>query len=243
MENKQLVLNTLIYADQIKNLEMTQIDCLDKAKKLGFVKVEVRRELFSDLTTELTAIAHKAKELGLEIFYSIPEGLFINHELNPILKTHLEEAKLLNATHVKWNLGEFANYQDDFSKDIAKLKTNDLIWNVENDQSQTGGLLPAVVEFGKRFLENNPIGYVYDLGNWEIMGFDPVVAAEELKSWTTYIHLKDVAESKVVPLGKGTLATKEVLEVLPSDLPIAFEFRIKEDSELEEAMQHLNAIQ
>lgn len=36
------------------------------------------------------------------------------------------------------------------------------------------------------------IGYVYDLGNWRFVGEDERAAAELLKDYVQYIHVKDV---------------------------------------------------
>lgn len=231
MKNEQLVLNTLVYADQIKAQELTQLDVLEKAKNFGLIKVEVRRELFSDLENEIAAINQKAAELGLEIFYSIPEGLFIDNQVNPMIGQHIEEAKALGATHTKWNLGEFAEFQGDLFQALDQFDTTGIELNVENDQSPSGGTLPAVLAFGERFLGTEKLGLVYDLGNWSIMDFDPVDVAEQLKPWVRYIHLKDVADKKVVPLGKGELDVTAVMDILPQNLPIAFEFRVKDDAE------------
>lgn len=231
MKNEQLVLNTLVYADQIKAQELTQLDVLEKAKDFGLTKVEVRRELFADTAKEIAAINQKAAELGLEIFYSIPEGLFIDNQVNPMAGTHIEEAKALGATHAKWNLGEFAEFQGDLFQDLDQFDTAGIELNVENDQSASGGTLPAVLAFGERFLGTEKLGLVYDLGNWSIMGFDPVDVAEQLKPWVRYIHLKDVADKKVVPLGNGELNAAAVMDILPQNLPIAFEFRVKNDAE------------
>lgn len=232
MDNAQFVLNTLVYADQIKAGELTQLDVLTKAHSFGFTKVEVRRELFDNFKVEALEIKAKAVELGIELFYSIPEGLFVEHELNSDFGRFITEAKELSATHSKWNLGEFTEYKGDLFAELAQFDTVGIQLNVENDQSASGGMLPSVIAFGQRFLGTEKLGLVYDIGNWAIKGCDPVEAAEQVKDWVRYIHLKDVSENKVVPLAKGTLAITEVLEVLPKDLPIAFEFRVKEDQEL-----------
>lgn len=232
MKNEQFVLNTLVYANQIKANEMTQLDVLKKAKEFGFSKVEVRRELFTDFSKEAEEIKKEAEKLNLEIFYSIPEGLFVNNEFNPDFETYLKEIKLLGATHGKWNLGIFADYKGNLFAELDKFDTEGIELNVENDQSETGGLLPSVKTFGERFLGTDKIGLVYDIGNWAIKGYDPVDAAETLKEWVRYIHLKDVSEGKVVPLATGSLDVSKVLEVLPTGTPIAFEFRVEEDKEL-----------
>ncbi|MDR1386346.1 MAG: hypothetical protein LBJ44_01905 [Propionibacteriaceae bacterium] len=248
MDIKQLVLNTLVYADQIKAGQMTQMDCLDKATDFGIGRVELRRELLDTppdgQSVELAGLRRRAEQLGVELYYSVPEGLCQADGVNPAAAGHLEEALALGATHIKWNVGLFTGQGRGLAELVGQGVAAGLRLDVENDQSDSGGTLEAVQAI-LDFAERNGIdlGLTFDVGNWRIRGYDPVEVAARLTGQVRYIHLKDIAvqpgpdaKLTVAPVGQGSLDLAGVLANLPSDLPVAYEFRVPSDQVLAQSI-------
>ncbi|MDR1186982.1 MAG: sugar phosphate isomerase/epimerase [Bifidobacteriaceae bacterium] len=254
MDRRNLVLNTLIYADQIKAGQMTQADCLAKADAFGIGRLEVRRELLGSTLSgaepdpeELGALRRQAVGRGIELFYSVPEGLSQVDQVNPDAVLHLAEAAALGATHVKWNVGRFDARCDGLAAFVASGVAAGLQLGIENDQTAAGGepeAVAAMLEFCER--GGIDLGLTFDVGNWRIRGHDPAAVAPRLRRWVRYIHLKDVAVAAgdppglaVVPVGQGSLDMTAILAALPTGLPVAYEFRVASDSVLADAIDHL----
>ena len=73
----KLFLNTWIFEDAVKQ-GRAQADLVAQAERLGADGIEVRREYFKDLATELTAVRDAAEASELALALSIPDELFVN---------------------------------------------------------------------------------------------------------------------------------------------------------------------
>ncbi|MDN6572061.1 MAG: sugar phosphate isomerase/epimerase [Staphylococcus equorum] len=237
-----IVLNLLVFAKKVEQ-GATQQELIIEASKLGFDKIEVRREYFKNLEQELPSIKKTAIDLDIEIFYSVPEGIFVKEKLNPNLKTHLEEAKRMGASHIKWNIGDYTS-----GLSLEKLKefsNSSLIeLNIENDQTESAGSISAILEFMKDVRkEEISIGFVYDLGNWRFVEENEIEAAKKLGDFVRFIHMKDITyldgKPQTVGLGQGEINWQEALKTLPSGLPIAIEYPTFSDQEILEAKSTL----
>lgn len=82
MKKEKLVLNFLVFADKVKDGAL-QANLLQKAADLGFTQVEIRREYFRDINEEKTVIESEAKRLGLDLFYSVPDEVYVNGKSIP----------------------------------------------------------------------------------------------------------------------------------------------------------------
>lgn len=238
MTDKRLVLNMLVFAEKVQN-GAVQSDLIEESVALGFRKIEVRREYFKNLASETADIKKLVEKYELELFYSVPDEVFVDGKVNSKLGDYLLEAIQMGITHIKWNIGDFAGFTGDLTE-LKPLTEHDIEVNIENDQTQTSGTISAIDTFMKAVEgENLNIGYVYDLGNWRFVGEDEKIAAEQLGKYVRYIHVKDViymeGKPQAVGLDHGEIDWREILSVLPGTVPVAIEYPTTEKQEILEA--------
>lgn len=243
MDNKRIVLNTLVFADRVEKGE-TQSKLMEDVWQLGFKNVEIRREYIHSFEVEVPEIAEAAKKFDLELFYSVPDEVFVNGKINQNLTGYLEEAKLFGVKHIKFNIGDFEHFKGDLSAELTPLLEQGIEVNIENDQTQTSGTITAIQTFMKAVTEKEiNLGYVYDLGNWRFVGEDETQAANQLGSHVRYIHLKDVAivdgANQAAGLDKGDINWRNILDILPKKVPVAIEYPTLSNQEIIEAQQKI----
>ncbi|MGM0167001.1 hypothetical protein IGI39_001981 [Enterococcus sp. AZ135] len=236
-----LVLNFLVFADRVANGEL-QADLLQEIADLGFNQVELRREYFRDINEEIPVIESEAKRLGLQLFYSVPDEVYVDGTVNPKLEHYLVEAKKMGVKHIKWNIGDFDG--ELHIKQLKELLDEGVEISIENDQTQTSGTIKAIDTYMKAVKNAGlTIGYVYDLGNWRFVEEDEVTAAKLLKSYVHYIHVKDVRYENQQPqaagLDHGELPWRKVLQILPQDVPVAIEYPTTTNVEIQTAKKLL----
>jgi sugar phosphate isomerase/epimerase len=209
-----------------------QSQLISEAASLGFENVEIRREYFHDVEEEIPAIVEAVAHAHVDLFYSVPDSVFVDGSLNPMLQTYVDEAKRMGASHIKWAVGDFASFAGDseeLKEMLAPIVSQGVIANVENDQSQLNGTIAPI----KRFMEavrdaGVDLGYTDDIGNWHFTGEDPFDAARQLAPFVRYIHVKDNVlggqKPAVAPLDAGDLPWRSILDLLPHDTPIGLEF-------------------
>jgi len=207
--------------------------------KAGGVGVEVRKELFSEKDNSIRELKKLIKQQNLLSVYSVPFSIWkhsgVLNEDHIILA--VKEAIDLGAKFVKFSLGEFNSLQssiNDLKELLIKLniEKNDLQVTVENDQTKYGGNIKSLNNFLDECLSKGiPIGMTFDIGNWRWSGEDVYDAAITLARHVIYIHCKHV-EFKInkwvtLPLPKENDSKwREILSVLPQDVPKAIEFPI-----------------
>lgn len=241
MTNERLVLNFLVFADRVANGEL-QADLLQEIADLGFTQVEIRREYFQNIEEELPVIESEAKRLNMQLFYSVPDEVYISGEINPKLEQYLVEAKRMDVKHIKWNIGDFNG--ELHGNQLKTLLEQGVEISIENDQTQISGTVNAIATYMKAVKQAGiDIGYVYDLGNWRFVGEDEVEAAELLKDYVHYIHVKDVRyedkEPQAAGLDHGEIDWRKVLQILPQDVPVAIEYPTTTNAEILEAKELL----
>lgn len=239
--NDRMVLNFLVFADKVAKGEL-QSDLLQEAADLGFKQVEVRREYFKDIDKEIPVIKSDAERLGLTLYYSVPDEVYVNGSINPKLKKYLKEAKRMGVKHIKWNIGDYSGQLHE--EELKALLDEGVEISIENDQTQTSGTTKAIITYMKAVTKVGvPIGYVYDLGNWRFVGENEVTAAETLKDFVHYIHVKDVRYDGELPqaagLDRGEIDWRKVLHILPQNVPVAIEYPTTENAEIVEAKELL----
>lgn len=237
MKNNQIVLNFLVFAEKIEK-GIQQNELLSHIAALGFQAVEIRREYFKDVAKEMPLIKKEAERLHLDLFYSVPDEVYVNGEVNPKLTEYISEANQMGVKQIKWNIGDFKG-----ELHVEKMKAlieEGVVITIENDQTQTSGTIAA----NKKYMTavktaDLAIGYVYDLGNWRFVGADELEAAKELAEYVHYIHVKDVLYKEDKPqatgLDHGVINWRKVLSILPDDCPIAIEYPTTTDEEILEA--------
>lgn len=242
---KSIVLNLLVFNQQFIEGK-TQKELVKKGIELGFNQIEVRREYFRELESELLDVKKIAEKSTIELFYSVPEEIFVKGEINPHLTDYLLEAKEMGARHIKFNIGDFKNYQGKLTE-LKKLTEYGINVRVENDQTETSGKIAAINEFMKAVTQEEiEISYVYDLGNWRFVGEDEREAAQQLAKYVTYIHVKDVetssGKSVATGLDQGEINWRDILDILPTDLPIAIEYPTTQMDEIIAAKKLLEEV-
>lgn len=241
MDKNNIVLNLLVFANKSAN-GVLQSELLQEASALGFKKVELRREYFQNIKNEIPVIKRIAEDLGIELFYSVPDEVFVDGQLNISLANYLEEAKQMGVKHIKWNIGDFQPTTS--LQELAKLTNKGIHINVENDQTQTSGTIQAIQQFMTKIREAQlPIGYVYDLGNWRFVGEDEQEAVEKLQEYIEYIHVKDVRYEENKPqaaaLDTGEIDWRNILSQIQKEVPVAIEYPTTRHEEIHHAKKRL----
>ncbi len=229
MEKELLVINTLVFLNQLKE-GVPQCEMLDVIHQLGVNKAEVRREYIKNFDLELIDIKKKASDLDMELFYSVPELLYKNGVLQyKNAETYFKEAFTMGCSNVKMIIGGFTSITAEDVVRVNKLCDQYQInLTVENDQTEENGKVLKIKTFVEMFKQlGGEITVTFDIGNWVWQNQDPMECAKQLKEHVTYIHLKDVLgkENPVAALlNEGDVAWKSILEILPKDIPIALEY-------------------
>lgn len=240
-----LILNTWIFEKDVQS-GTSQVDLVERMAALGADGIEVRREYFTDLDSELPAVKKEADKKGLIVNYSVPDEIFkTDGTINPKLGQYFAEGKKMGIQKIKFNTGNFAKFDGDLAEVLGSLPLAEIKMNVENDQTPISGTPEAILNFltATRQAGFNTIGYVYDLGNWAFTGFDAVTCAKQLVPFCDYIHLKNSmldAEGKMVTtsgLDRGLFNWRIITSYLPKDAQVALEFPMDNDAAIEKQIR------
>jgi len=228
LSKETIFINTLVFIELIQN-GLSQVEVMEQLGNAGYKKIEVRRELFTDLATELPKINKLSKDFGMEVYYSVPEYLYTDKKVNyDGLKTYFKEAQAMNCNMIKVVIGDYASVMQEDAlllNDLcAQYKVN---FTVENDQTFENGRVEKIHSF---LIDYYALGgqtsTTFDIGNWLWQNQDPLINAQLLAKHVTYIHLKDAkggSTAQVTYLDEGDIPWKKVLDVLPS-VPLAIEY-------------------
>jgi sugar phosphate isomerase/epimerase len=227
LDRKQLVINTLVFLKELKK-GTEQSVLLDIINELEIKNVEIRREFIQDFPKELESISEKSKLYNMKVYYSVPEWLYKeNRLLVHNLEKYFKEAKDMNCHNVKLTIGQLVQFDIKDIEVINKLSEKYQVkLTVENDQTKINGKSEAINKFLVEVKNlKGRVTFTFDIGNWAFQGEDPLKNAQLLKSFVTYIHLKDIDKEKNnVLLNEGVIDWESVLEILPKALPIALEY-------------------
>ena len=215
------------------------------AADAGADGVEVRGELLSDAPTELRAIGALARERGLGLVYSSPEGLWSDAGRfdDAAVVRALDATRLLGAPRLKMSIGGHPASDSATSETTASfnrlarlLADSGVELVIENDQTESAGTLPALQHFfAAAQAAGLTLGMTFDMGNWHWTGEDPLLAAEALAAQVSYVHCKGVLRQPqqwtAVPLAQSAAPWRAVLRRLPADVPRAIEFPLQGDGD------------
>ncbi|GMA69437.1 hypothetical protein GCM10025879_06830 [Leuconostoc litchii] len=243
MKKEQIVLNNLVFAND-REKGMLQLEMLKKIVSFGIKSAELRREYFDDIAEETPAIAKYAMENNIQLFYSVPDEVFVNHRINPKLAQYYDEAQALGIYAIKFNIGDFETLLPEDTLKLNELLSGGIQTNIENDQTQISGKIAAIEKFMTAVTDAAlDIGYVYDMGNWRYVKEDENIAAKKLTGYVRYIHVKDdkgYGENLVtVPLNDGDIDWQAILNILPNDVPVAVEYPTANDQIIKDGVQAL----
>jgi sugar phosphate isomerase/epimerase len=199
--------------------------------------VEVRGELLNDAAAELPAIGDLARERGLALVYSSPEGVWGEGGTfdDAALSRGLANAAMLGAPRLKMAIGAYAAAD---AAGVARLaarltgEATELL--IENDQTPLAGTLPALGGFLSALrAAGRPLAMTFDMGNWHWAGEDPLAAAALFGAQVGYVHTKGVQRQPhqwvAVPLAASVAPWRAILRALPADVPRAIEYPLQGD--------------
>ena len=231
---RRVFVNTMVYKESLEASLTCQADLVAEVFALGATGIEIRREYLSPEPAardeELLTIAGRATEAGLEVFYSVPESLFVEGDTSPLLPVYLAEAATLGALNIKMNIGEAGESVENAGNLAEILRRASARVTVENDQTARNGRLDVVAALLRTLRTAGiPVGYTFDVGNWLLAGVDPVVAAREVGQYATVFHLKDIdglGGLHPVLLDEGEVDWRSVLAEIGTDVPVVLEYPI-----------------
>lgn len=229
MAKSNIIINTLVY-EQAHNNGVQQIDFLDDIKVQGIDTVEVRREYFFEIKNEIGPLKEKISQNNMNLYLSIPDMIFdpAGH-VNSKFSQYVKEAESMDAIAMKMNIGHFQKAQLSDWNMFQELMSDKVQLNVENDQTQLNGTLAPISEFFNIVEEKQiKIKFVFDSYNWRYTDEDEMIAAQQLKSYITILHFKNVVRSdnsyQVVPFDQGIGDWKLLLNAMPINTPIVLEY-------------------
>ncbi|WP_395320344.1 sugar phosphate isomerase/epimerase family protein [Fructilactobacillus frigidiflavus] len=233
----KIFINTWVYENEVKK-GIKQEDLFERIKANGADGIEVRREYFKDISTEIEAINQKREQTGLLVNYSVPDEVFEKDgSINPSLEKYFNEAMIMGITKIKFNLGNFRKYRGNLKQDLKQFPLDKIKMNIENDQTEISGKIKNIKYFLQNAQQNGvKIGYVYDLGNWAFTHQSADSAAHQLSPYVDYIHLKNTFSNDdnletSNDLNSGMFLWKDLLKKLPK-VDIALEYPMDSDQKV-----------
>lgn len=230
---RDLYINTLVYKKLLDTGMKKQSELFADVKRLGASGIECRREYFleNDKLEDLQRCGEQAAQTGLNVFYSVPEKLFVNGGVSPELEKYFREGRTIGARKIKLNIGEPKGIDKVGAREIACLVDSYQIeLTIENDQTLENGRLNFVSDTLRLLNEVRiPVGYTFDLGNWLWLHEDPQAAAKKVGALSTVFHLKNVSSSgglHTVPLDDGEIDWRRAIRACPEDIPLVMEYPI-----------------
>ncbi len=238
----QLGINLLVFKNDLDKGK-NQEKILSEIGNLGVSIAEIRREYLKNSNEELEEINKLAKELNIEIYYSVPEKIACEKRINSNIKIYFEEAKQMGSTHIKFNIGDLENLDVDERKKLEDIISYfNINVTIENDQTLENGNLECIIN-AINFINTHslPIGYTFDLGNWYWQNEDPKNAFNLLNSNINVFHLKNVnflnGNPSTTLLSEGKIDWKLMLNKLSKDVPVIVEYPIKNEDIFREITQ------
>lgn len=228
---RKIAINTLAFSDVMTIGLTKQEQYFEYIASENIAIAEVRREYFSQPELECEKIKREAEKHKLEIYYSVPEKIYVDGVLDkPNLKKYADEAKTLGARRVKLIIGEFNKMTlEDADWLVEYFNDNGIKISVENDQTDENGRINKILLFlsNCKMYKELQMDMTFDIGNWIYAKENPEEAALTLAPFVGFIHLKDV--KKTVPyetcfLGEGDIDLSQIIEMLPQDVPLAIEY-------------------
>lgn len=218
------------------------------AAEAGADGVEVRGELLAGGDDELDTIAATARDAGLQLVYSSPEGLWRDDGTldDAALARGLAAARRLGAPRLKMSIG---GYRAEAAAETLPLLRERLEGQpvelvIENDQTASAGTVDALdLFFADLAAHGLPLGMTFDMGNWHWLGECPLQAAAALGARVGYVHCKGVqrqpARWVAVPIAESAAPWRAVLRAMPAGLPWAIEYPLVGDDLLAVTRQQL----
>lgn len=223
--------------------------------KAGGKGVEIRGELYSEKDNSLLELGKLIKQNDLECIYSVTASIWKEDgELNEeLIRLAITGAIELKAKIVKFCLGVYNLLKSDIDslkKLLSELEIEkyNLQVTVENDQTSYGGNIKSLQKFLDDCFESGiSIGMTFDIGNWNWSGENANEAAEALGKYVVYVHCKHAERNSnqwvTLPVPNDENAQwRNLISVLPQDIPRAIEFPIYSENLQEETKKYVQRL-
>ncbi len=228
IKKSQLAVNMLAY-EAVMTEKNSQSDYFEKIVDLGITKIEVRREYIHQ-EQDFSAIQKKASQLGIEIFYAVPEILFEGELISQSeLEDYFKEAHQLGAKQIKFTAGYTKEVTLQEVQLLTRLIKNYSIENLtlENGQDASFAKAETVHQFIQTLKEKQlPVSVTFDTGNCLYVNEDPLESFKLLKEDVSYVHLKDVSKDTLTPSlnGEGDVPLADILSQVEGTINVAIEY-------------------
>ncbi|WP_282155476.1 sugar phosphate isomerase/epimerase family protein [Cytobacillus gottheilii] len=244
--SRRIVLNTLAYKQIFsQDPALTQLDILQEIKAAGYQDVEIRREYVKAGEEEIKRIAVTAEEQNLNLYYSVPDELFKDSELNPVLEMYFKEAAILNSSQVKLNLGKLHTLLPEQAQKLLQV-TNTypairlLIENDQNQEKSNSLRLKTFMEQAKEF--NVPVGLTFDIGNFHVIQEDVFESVNNLLPYVEYVHIKNAKKTETgyesTDIASGDVNIEKVLKLFPPTILCGIEYSCGGKEEIQQKMEY-----
>lgn len=239
-----------------KVMELGQAYFIPIVAGAGGNGIEIRRELFTNQPYPLQEIQYLIKQYQLTAVYSAPETIWKEDGIvNQIgLQNAIQEGISIGSVLIKMPLGSYIPNESDLQSlhEILRdyrLQDRGIQFTVENDQTACGGCIENLDRFLANCKSNDvPVKMTFDIGNWHWTGTNVFEAAEQMKEFVVYIHCKHVEEIQgkhhTLPLPSShNAAWRELLDILPTDIPRAIEFPLEGNDFTGTAAEYIQLLQ
>lgn len=227
--SRKIVLNTVAYQEILKE-NPRQAELISEIKSLGIDYIEIRREFITRGEEEIKEIARAANEEQVTLYYSVPDELFINSQVNSNLEEYFKEAAILNAFQMKLTLGDLGELTKQLAERLdGYLHRFSTKLTIENDQSKERGSAVRL----KSFMEETEkfgltLGLTFDVANFVYFAENPIESAKVLKPFVQYVHIKNVRKHdgilEATAMETGDLDISAILHEFPESVPCAIEY-------------------
>lgn len=230
MKKENIILNTIVFKSKLDQ-NIRQIDLLSEAKKLGIMRVEIRREFLNDqsIEEELINLKQEADKLGIELFYSVDEDFIVQDKVNPMLEQLRREAEIIGAPFLKVNVGNASKVTINYLASYRKLLENGVGIKIENNQHpKFASIDNCQLMLNKCKKAELPITFVFDTGNWAFVGEEYNKALKQFFKETTYVHIKNykakINDNQITALTEGDLIIDKLLPYFENLEYVALEY-------------------
>jgi sugar phosphate isomerase/epimerase len=224
------------FEEQLAKGNMSAVDIVERAHRLGAAGVEFRPECFPAPAGDSSAAAAKAAigERGMSLAYAGRSQLYATSpEGAASLLADLKMASLLGSELLRVFVGPGLGTQVGSShagSAVTAARERGVRLAVENYVRIPGNTV-AEVWSAVEPLDPEVVGVNVDIGNYKKNGQDPLEALNQLASRVFYCHFKDIADRADGPVttypGDGQLPLAEIVAKLRSlggELRVALEY-------------------
>lgn len=233
-------INTAAFLDQM-NAGKSQYEVIQQLVGLPIDNVEVRGEFFKgNRDAELQKIREFVNKNDWGLYYSVPEAFFNDGNINVNIPSYVDMAKKFGIKNLKFSLGDYGNITDDKIAVIQKIvdSLGSVTISVENEPNDHG----HVSKIHNFLSKVNGLGYTFDSGNWYWINEDPQDAMDDLNSFITIFHLKNIKNRDTTMLDDGDTDWKKLTNKVVKGIPVFIEYNIPSKDLLKSEINKVNAL-